>query len=323
MENNSSLAVIVVLYNSVQELETLINSFNNKLGNIGKFYFIDNSPDGTALKNQIIIKEKIQNYFYRHYPQNIGSAGGFKEGMKKSYEDGYEWSWFLDQDGTVEPEDFLNLEKYLSEIKNNIICPQVVVNKETGKTLLRKRITDVWGRTEEVKSDKLEEIQLFGTHGVIIHREVINKTGYYDDVNFFVGWEDFDYSLRAVKSGVKIFLLPDVRVYHPDLTKKHGATERKKISSLIRPFLPIFIDYLDIIKNNQLQQKRFYKSVAGLAYIRAKYFRIPVVAVNFFTTIIIYFLYALTGCLKFNFRQVGNTVTIIKWFIKGTFKGIK
>lgn len=48
---------------------------------------------------------------------------------------------------------------------------------------------------------------------MMIPRSVLDKVGFLDE-NYFMYWEDMDYSLRLKRTGVKIYYLPEAKVWH-------------------------------------------------------------------------------------------------------------
>lgn len=48
---------------------------------------------------------------------------------------------------------------------------------------------------------------------VMIHKDVFKKVGFLDESYFMYG-EDADYSIRLIKSGIDILLLPDAKLWH-------------------------------------------------------------------------------------------------------------
>lgn len=321
MQNIPSISIVVVLYNSIDELYNCINSITPIKEFISNIYFIDNSDLKIAKENYKIILDSFTDFNYKHYTNNIGSAAGFREGMLLSFNDNIEWTWLLDQDGTIENKDFSNLLYYLNNYKSSILCPKVIVDKTTNKTALRKIFTDKYGRNIDITSDVLAEIHLFGTHGTIIHRQVFEKIGFYDSKIFFVGWEDFDYSLRALKSGIKIYFLPNVACYHPDLSVKHSMNSFKFFKSDIKKKFPIIIEFNSIILNKNFEQPRFKKSIYGYSFIKSKYFNIINVLLNSLFSFIYQLMKLFSFLLTFKIDNFKNGLIALYYFCLGTIKG--
>jgi len=88
----------------------------------------------------------------------------------------------------------------------------------------------------------------------LMARKCIEAVGKFDPLFFMYG-EDNDYSFRVLKSGFKIGLVPDAKIYHKrtiNLTEKSGWDEIKHLSDRNAVF-----DIVKLIKTN----KNFYKAI--------------------------------------------------------------
>lgn len=153
-------------------------------------------------------------FHYLNNNLNDGSSKGFALGMQKAYDLGAEWIWLHDQDGYPREECLSKLAE--SKIQEGILVPCVV--GENNKRL--KIFTAKIDKRDNLRPIKLfqtgTEIDVAGTAGLFIHRNVIDEIGVYDFKHFFVGLEDFDYCLRAKNSGFKIRVIEDAIYFHPD-----------------------------------------------------------------------------------------------------------
>lgn len=140
---------IVVTYNRKECLKKQIyNILEKQEFTPDAYYIIDNnSVDGT---NELI--DSFCEYstnckiIYVQLKENIGGAGGFYTGLKKAYEDGYDWYILMDDDGMPKN------EKCFSEIINKIqdngwdsenkyLINSLVVSDDTWKRNIKIRQT--------------------------------------------------------------------------------------------------------------------------------------------------------------------------------------
>jgi GT2 family glycosyltransferase len=99
---------------------------------------------------------------------------------------------------------------------------------------------DFWGNFVPVlaESDESERvITAFATHGVMISRIAMEEIGYFDDRNFFCGWEDHDYSFRLKKHNCRMLLVPYSKVYHPNLLAKYVKLDARKLAFTSRMYI--------------------------------------------------------------------------------------
>jgi hypothetical protein len=80
-------------------------------------------------------------------------------------------------------------------------------------------------------------ISFFATHGALISKSVLDRIGYYDPHNFFVGSEDSDYAFRSTAEHMVIRLVVEAKACHPDaryrsLEKRHGLINAGVIDNI-------------------------------------------------------------------------------------------
>lgn len=222
--SKNKIAAVIVTYNRKQLLGECIDGLLNQTYPLDAIYIIDNaSTDGTA--EYLIEKGYIKNVSYSsknpsvlttalpiprfldrvlfiHYirmSQNTGGAGGFHEGVKRGYKDGFDWLWLMDDDIKPKEDCLENLLKYKDYSK--CIHPRKVYpdgtpyNWEgyldiiTGK---RVSLNDI-----SFRNGKDFCCVNFGCfEGMLIHREVVNKIGY-PDRRFFIVYDDTIYGWLA------------------------------------------------------------------------------------------------------------------------------
>ena len=112
--NNSRIVLLVVTYNRLEKLKKCLSSIDNQTYSKFDVIVIDNSStDGTEnfLKSEEIHNNKLRVY---RTEKNLGGAGGFNFGIKKSVELNYDYIWIMDDDTYPEPS---ALEKFVDAIK--------------------------------------------------------------------------------------------------------------------------------------------------------------------------------------------------------------
>lgn len=115
----TSVAAVVVTYNRANKLSKVLDAILAQDTKPDAIFVIDNaSSDNTsdviAGKNSLII-EHIQ------LPENIGGAGGFHEGMKIGYDEGYDFLWIMDDDCYAEPDALALLQEGLKKFEDSYV----------------------------------------------------------------------------------------------------------------------------------------------------------------------------------------------------------
>jgi len=225
---------VVVAYRDPLSLKSCVIALANQTVSIERLIVVDNDASydvraviaeaspGSATVIDIVAPGR-----------NLGSAGGFALGMENAYQNGAVWVWLHDEDDAPERE---CLERLLAFPTGKIRSPRII-DPTTRKTLLYfKRLQGPLGYFFPAPPDR-QEIDIAGTAGLLIHREVMQTIGSYDP-RFFVGFEDYDYCLRAARAGYPVTVVNEAVVHHPDHQSLISA--RTRLLENVLAYLPSF-----------------------------------------------------------------------------------
>jgi GT2 family glycosyltransferase len=237
------IAAVVVTYNRKELLKGCLDALLNQTYPLDSIILIDNaSTDGTPE----FLREK--GYFdnpkidYVRLPENIGGAGGFYEGMKRGYKKGYDWLWLMDDDA-IPLDDAL--EKLLKASKS------LSTKKKKGVF-----VSSLIASRKEIRNSmfpKIIEINKAMFVGWLNPYEIINSIGF-PRKDFFIYWDDIEYSQRLKSHGFRIYKVTDSYIIHKDWT----AQTRKNINVLFRKVSrPIYQDWKSyyLFRNKILMHK--------------------------------------------------------------------
>jgi glycosyltransferase involved in cell wall biosynthesis len=232
------ICAVTVAYNNPKELARLLRSLQIH-PNLNGLIVLDNSREEYLKENEAIFRMYADRYQFTHlaHPKkNIGSAGAFCQGMKIAHEKEFDWVWLLDQDGTAEKGCLASLLRNAGQA--DILCPQIV-NIDNPEMVLPQSgaVQNFWGRMVWIAFTESRNISFFATHGALISKLVIDRIGYYDPHNFFVGSEDSDYAFRSTAEHMVIRLVVEAKACHPDaryrsLEKRHGLINAGVIDNI-------------------------------------------------------------------------------------------
>ncbi len=144
---------------------------------------------------------------YINHHQNLGVAGGRNLCIQKAKG---KYLLFMDDDAEITQKDVIAkvlhlYEKYKKE--QLAIIGFLGKNPFTGKT-------ETPLKNEELITGKNEVFyNLFFGYGHVFPKELIDKTGYYQD-DFFYGMEEYDLSYATIKQGYSILFTKDILVLH-------------------------------------------------------------------------------------------------------------
>jgi len=224
MEN--SVAIVLLTYNRKELLLECLEAIQKLTVKPDALYIVDNnSNDGTKdllyekkfipelPKNNInsnqVINSEISSYTrsdekivvrYINKYKNEGSAGGFNEGMKMAFNDGYEWIWVMDDD--VEPKN--NALEILYKWRKTHSVIQTSREYKDG-SLVHWAGYFIPESGLEYHPDHLQSclensghvfVSLICFEGLFINRKIIEKIGF-PDKRFFIAGDDSIYGFLA------------------------------------------------------------------------------------------------------------------------------
>jgi GT2 family glycosyltransferase len=226
------VCAITVAYNNPKELARLLCSLQGQISLTG-LIILDNSREAHVKENETIFKAHADHYQFARFVrprENIGSAGAFCRGMKIAHEQGFDWIWLLDQDGTVENGCLASLLRSAGQA--GILCPQIVDIDNPAIVLPQSgAIQNFWGRMVWIAFSVSRDISFFATHGALISKSVLDRIGYYDSHNFFVGSEDSDFAFRSTAEHIVIRLVVEAKARHPDARQRSIEKRRSLIDA--------------------------------------------------------------------------------------------
>ncbi|MFA7315465.1 MAG: glycosyltransferase family 2 protein [Candidatus Paceibacterota bacterium] len=208
MNNRKEVAVVLVTYNRKNLLLEAIDGVLSQTTKVDHIFIVDNnSTDGT----RTMLHEKFGNninFTLIFLQENTGSAGGFHYGVKKAYEEGYQWVWFLDDD--VSPESscldvmfsYKNISKCIHPNKKFLDGSQfmweALFSPSMGSINFMNNVSFQNG-----KDFTFVNIGCF--EGMLINRDIIAKIGF-PDRRFFIGGDDVIYGFESSLHTNVIFL---------------------------------------------------------------------------------------------------------------------
>ena len=172
---------------------------------------VDNSPENT-LEKKLNKREDLQYIFAN---KNLGFSGGNNLGISKSKG---EWVLLLNSDTKVSTPDVLRM--FDTTINNpvlvstaKLIQPNGGIQNNVGMfdPIWINPINYIFARPRMLDCKNLHDDTLVdyatGTN-LMIHKSVFEKIGFLDDKNYFMYFEDVDFSLRLHNLGIKILFIP-------------------------------------------------------------------------------------------------------------------
>lgn len=217
------LAVILVNYNGLRFNEECINSilWSDWPGEIN-IYVIDNHSTDASMEHlkSCFSNRKEVNLIY--LSQNLGFAAANNIGIKKGLADEADFVMILNNDTVIDKDMIKIMVETLLKYPDSIIVPKILY--EADKDILWYAggyfSRFIWkpksrGENQVDKGQYEEETLCDFANGccMLLTKSVFDKIGYLNE-DYFLYYEDTDYSLRAKKANIKIVYCPTAKLYH-------------------------------------------------------------------------------------------------------------
>ncbi len=197
---------------------------------------VDNGSEGDDVD---AIRHQFPHVLILENGRNLGFGAANNRGIEYAIADGADYVLLLNNDTTVDP-DFLRIMVRTGEgnPEYGILSPTIYSYPDGGKewfgggrrvSLLRGTMASHKNPVEP-KDDSLIGSQVVTGAAMLIKRAVIEKVGFLP-TTYFLGWEDYDYCLRARRVGLLAGCVKGARIYHKvsrSFAKFHaGDTHRR------------------------------------------------------------------------------------------------
>lgn len=227
MQEFPKVFVIILNYNGKKFIKkTLMTVFNLDYPNFETILVDNASTDGSFE----MLKGLFSNLLFIKNNVNKGFSGGNNEGIKYALERDADFVLLLNYDTEVEKSLLKNL--ILSVQKNEkigLISP-IIFSKDSSKVWFSGGKID-WLRmktiheTEKRAFDYENSDYLTGC-SLLVKKEVFKKIGLLDE-DYFLYWEDVDFSVRAKRAGYGLVISSKSRIFHLEKSENEKNKENK------------------------------------------------------------------------------------------------
>lgn len=171
--------------------------------------------------------------------KNLGFAGGNNKGIKYALEKGCDYAYLLNNDTTVEPNCLKTLVDTMeADLKIGLVSSKIFYHSEPdilwfagGKNNWMKNSGGHLGLNQKdaPEFNHQKEVEFLTGCSLLISRALLEKIGVLAE-DYFLYYEDVDYSMRAQNTGYKTVYVPTSIIYH-------------KVSRSTKPGSPSYIYY--------------------------------------------------------------------------------
>ena len=229
---NKMAYIIIVNWNGYKDTCQCIESCRELDYSNFHILIVDNgSSDGSGQ----LLREQFSDIKIIETGSNLGFAGGNNVGIRYALEQGADYIWVLNNDTVVDVHclDFLiqahEADPEIGMAGNKIYChhsPETIWYAGGEVDLEKGGVTHHIGKDlrDDGSYDEPGPTGYITGCSVLIKTEVIKDIGLMDE-NYFLYFEDVDWSLRAKQKGWKLFYEPRAKLWH-----KEGARREQEYS---------------------------------------------------------------------------------------------
>jgi len=215
------VCAVIVTYNRKALLWECLKAVLSQTRPPDHVLVVDNaSTDGTPE----MLQEAFPQVEVLRLPENQGGAGGFHEGMKRAYEQGFDWLWLMDDDTIPRAKALealleaarLPLDPRPRVLASRQLLPSGLPHPTTAfvnPTDLRYPL--LWLRLRP----RYRPIRWALFTSVLLHRSLVEEQGLPHKA-FFIWEDDLEYTARALRRGLGL-QVRDSEVIHKSASKPY------------------------------------------------------------------------------------------------------
>ena len=221
------ILAVVVTYNRLDLLKKTITALESQTKKCDVLLVNNASTDHTenwAVDHiKSLAAEAPFQFLYENTGANLGGAGGFNYGMRRSVELGYDLVWVMDDDAvpnTDALEMLLNADAVLSENKKPYGFLSSIVRWTDGSicAMNRQKLPDHYLQEEDISkaraAGELLPVESATFVSLLIPTEIIAKVGL-PIKDFFIWSDDIEYTTRiTLRNRIPAYIVPESIIIH-------------------------------------------------------------------------------------------------------------
>lgn len=222
-----------------------------------------------------LVEEKFEGVRFVYSAFNLGSAGGYKKGLKLAYKSDCDFIWLLDDDNTPDLNALDILLSYYESFKAKgekdfCLCMERgrLRNSNIGSFigsinfpfLKPKKIT-------ETINEVVYKVPACTYGGMFFHKSLLDKIGYPKE-KWFLYVDDYEFSYRITQQGMNIYLITDAKIEEVETKEKELEIKKEDYSRLYYKTRNL-VYFKKQLTNNKLLF--WVGSIALKTYYRLKY----------------------------------------------------
>jgi GT2 family glycosyltransferase len=221
MASAHQIGVVTVTYNSADVLPAFLRCMFAQTHREFTLFAIDNASKDDTLR---ILRECPDDRLkIIANPDNRGVAAGNNQGIRAALDAGCRSVLLINNDTEFGPTLITQLDEGLTAHRVDMTCPKMMYYDDPQRIWAAGGTFQPWlgyrcihlGQREidRGQHDRVRLVTYVPTCCVLIKKEVFEKVGLMDE-RYFAYADDTDFMYRAMKAGVKLMYLPEVKLLH-------------------------------------------------------------------------------------------------------------
>lgn len=215
---------VIVNYNGKGFVETCLRSVFASEYTSFEVVVVDNaSRDGSMTS----IKQLFPKVHCLFHSENKGFSGGSNAGIKFALEHGAEYIFLLNNDAVVQENTLSLLMRYAVGEEKGIFSPIILSSKQPRRIWFCGGHID-WLRMRAVhlgcsgKGNKPAIAEYLSGCAILAPKRAFFDVGLLDE-EYFLYYEDADWSVRARQAGYSLWVVPQAQVVHAEQSEKRNS----------------------------------------------------------------------------------------------------
>ena len=281
----NKILVVIVTYNAMKWIERCLGSLRSSML-VPDVFVVDNgSTDGT----QDFIKKESLNIIFNQSEKNLGFGKANNLGLQYALDHNYDFVYLLNQDAWIFPETLGNLVELSIKNPDYGILSPFQMNSDLYHIDSGFAVDACsWDSNPEIFSDffngKMSEVYpvktVMAAHWFITRNTILKIGGFSPSFPHY--GEDYNYCDRVLYHGLKIGVIPSLRVVHDRGSRKDSLNTRLKIDytssirNLSSPFIKDPFFYITDLLRSLVNMVKYmsFQPMVNYSSLLCNYFRI-------------------------------------------------
>lgn len=265
-KDDKKVGVVLINWNGAEHTIRCIESLLSGSVRPDKIIVLDNASEDDSVDD---IRRTFPAMEIIRSQKNLGFAAGNNVAIEQGLADEFQYLWILNNDTVVE-RDCLEILYRTMEAKPNIAgCTGKILYENPRRDLIwyAGAHFNYWTLNakhrgalshDEGQFDTTENVPFISGCSMFLRMETWLDVGEFDE-RFFAYYEDFDWCLRARERGLKLYYIPQAKIYHK-VSASFNKTRDTRTSGITSPTM------IRIIRRNRIFViRKHWSSISQLA----------------------------------------------------------